>query len=445
MKYSYYFSLFVCLLIGSHLLAQKPSAKKTVIRNVNVISIDAAKPQVMQQQDVIIEHGIIKKIKATSGNTYKGYEIVDGSGKYLIPGLADMHVHLPNKNSVFQNREFQLLNLLSGITTMRQMRGKHADLELRDSIRNGTILGCNMYVSTPFYRNGKTFSATECRDSLVKYKQQGCDFVKDLYGLSYTQYDTLVSVATSLHLKVVGHAPKNDLQKAVAANQLTIEHIDPFTALYKKDSNLFWNVIDTMVRKHLYTLPNLEWYIASGPQTSMEVKRSYYEKNAYGMSFLPKDSLDALIQAYTTEDLAFYKKNPIAFAKYIIEDSMQVVTYKHLLGRMHKRGVQFLISATSGDFIIPGYNCIDEMNLFAEAGIAPYDILKCATCNAAACMEESSKWGTITESKRADLVLLAANPLEDINNLRKVDATIINGNVLSHQYLLQELKKHYPQ
>jgi len=444
MKYSYYLFLILCVLFASQSFAQKPAIKKTIIRNVNVISIDPSKPMMAQQQDVIIIHGIIKKIKAASNGKYKGYEIVDGTGKYLIPGLADMHVHLPNENSVFQNREFQLMNLLSGVTTMRQMRGKYADLELRESIRNGSILGCNMYVSTPFYRNGKTFSATECRDSLVKYKQQGYDFVKYLYGLSYAQYDTLVSVASSLHMKVVGHAPKNDLQKAVAANQLTIEHIDPFLALYKKDSNLFWKVIDTMVNKHLYTLPNLEWYVATGSQTSLETKRSYYERNAYGISFMPKDSLDALILAYTNQDIDFFKKDPVAFAKDVLYDSEMMATYKHLLGKMHQRGVQFLISATSGDFILPGYNCIDEMNLFAKAGIAPYDILKCATCNAAACMEESSKWGTITENKRADMVLLTANPLEDINNLRKVDATIINGNVLSHDYLLQELKKHYP-
>ena len=405
--------------------------------------MDPSKPAVLQKQDVLIEHGLIKSLKPANSSNYKGYEVIDGSGKYLIPGLADMHVHLPNKNSVFQDSEFQLMSLLSGVTTMRQMRGGPNNLALRERINKGETLGCRLYISTPFFRNSKTFSAEECRDSLIKYKQQGYDFVKYLYGLNFQQYDTLVNIARSLHMDLTGHAPRNDLQKAVAANQLSIEHIDPFVALYKKDSNLFWRVVDTMVSKHLYTLPNVYWYVATGMQTSMEQKRAFYEHNAYNIAFMPKDSLDAFIQTYTDEDMKVYRKDPVEFAKNVLYDSESVAIYKSLLLPMQTRGVQFLISATSGDFIIPGYNFIDEMKLFTAAGITPYDVLKCATANAANCMHAANEWGTITEHKRADMVLLTDNPLEDIDNLRKVEATIVRGKILTHDSLLQELKKHY--
>lgn len=423
------------------LFAQKPSQQKTVIKNVNLISIDPSRPQLEPRMDVYIENGMIKKIQATSDKTHKGYTIIDGSNKYLIPGLADMHVHLPTKSAAIHTRDFYLLNLLSGITTIRQMRGKPADLVLRDSINKGLVLGCHTYISTPFFKNNKIFTAAACRDSLVLYKQQGYDFVKYLYGLKFAEYDTLMEIAASLNMKLVGHAPNNDLTKAVRSGQRSIEHIDPFIALYRKDSLLFWKTIDTMVAKGLYHLPNVQWYISTGTRTAMNKKREVYSKNAYGLELIPKDSLESMVKAYRDDEIKYYMGNPIGFARGILSDSEYIVTYQHLMPGMYRKGVLFLISATSDDFIIPGYNCIDEMKNFTDAGIPIWETIKFATYNAAACLDDLNKWGTITEHKQADMVLLNANPLENIENLRKVEATIINGNVLTHDYLLSELKK----
>ena len=437
---------FLTLFVSLLLLASYSSfsQEKTVIKNVSIISFDPDAAPVVRNQDVYLAKGIIEKIKPTGTGKDKGYTVVDGSNKFLIPGMADMHVHIPRKTAQIQTKPFYLLNLLNGFTTVRQMRGNASDLALRDSIRKGSILGSNTYVSTPFFRDNDSFTSVACRDSITRYKQQGYDFVKYLWGLKPAQYDTLVSITASLNMKLTGHAPGNDLEKAVNGNQHTIEHIDPFVSLYQKDSNLFWKTIDKMAGKGLYHCPNVVWYQITGSQNPLEKKREVYEHNAYGIDFLPKDSLDVLMKEVENALVSFYRKNPVAFAKGITKSDDYLTVYKSLLGRMQKRGVKLLISATSGDFIIPGYTNIDEMAIFVAAGITPYETLKCATYNAAECMGETATWGCVAAGKRADLVLLSADPLDNIENLRKVDATILHGRVLTHDYLLKELKSYYP-
>jgi tetratricopeptide (TPR) repeat protein len=434
------------LLANINAIARQYPGSKTVISNVNIISVQPHQPQLLSGQDVFIENGRIKKITGHLDGNYKGYTVIDGTGKYLIPGMADMHVHLPRPSSDIQSHEFYLLNLLNGFTTVRQMRGKPADLPLRDSIRSGLMLGCNTYISTPpgfwdeKHYDGRFFTAAMCRDSLAKFKRQGYDFIKYLGGLNMQQYDTLVSIADSLGLRVTGHAPRTDLEKAVNSNQLTIEHVEPYVRLYQKDSVLFWKTIDKMIEKKLYNCPDLVWYIIQGPQTAILKKQT-----TYGTRLLGADKLDTLTSREMDYYMAEYRSDPVQFAKNIIYDSTQVAIYKYLLPRMHQRGLRLLIGSCPGGFMVPGSCTVTEMKLFVEAGISPYETIKCATYNAARCLGHSTEWGSISEGKTADLVLLGANPLDDIDNIKKVEATILHGRVLTHQYLsarLEQLRKN---
>lgn len=438
MKQLLYLLLAFCA-FNCQLLAQQPSPEKTVIKNVNIIAVDAPQQLILEHKDVLIENGLIKKIKNTTTGKYKGYRVIDGTGKYLVPGMSDMHVHMPRPSSDIQNREFYLLNLLNGITTIREMRGKPSDLLVRDSVRKGLILGCNTYISTPpgFWNkdyDGKYFTAAMCKDSLTKFKAQGYDFVKYLGGLSLLQFDTLVQVATTLNMKVTGHAPKADLEKAVNAGQFCIEHIEPFVKLYQKDTILFWKMIDKMIDKHFYNSPDIAWYIIQGPQTSIDKKRA-----TYGTAYMHKGQLDTLTKEKLDNYLSQLKKDPLGFAKYIIYDSTQVAIYSYLLPLMHQKGLQLLIGGDPDGFLLPGYCVITEMKTFVDAGISPFETIKCATYNAANCLGESDLWGSIAENKQADMVLLAANPLENIENIKQVDATLIKGNVLMHDELLKQL------
>lgn len=418
-----------------HIQAQKKANDKFVIKNVNIISVDPSRPELLIGYDVVVANGVIKKIKPTGGS-YKDCETIDGKGRYLMPGLADMHAHLPRPQYLIQNREYQLFNLLNGVTTVRQMRGKTEDLALRDSVKKGLMIGGNIYLSAPPFFWDKNFSEQLCRDSFISFRNQGYDFVKYVGGLNMQEYDTFMAVAASLHIKATGHAPRNDLEKTVASNQYTVEHISPFVSLYQKDSSLFWTTIDDMVRKGLYYCPDFRFYIIEGMHTPMEIK-----KKAEGLSFL--DSADIATMEKENQDYIsqFYAKNPMALAKAIINDSTSVAIAKTLLPRMYAKGVKILVSPAAGGFFVPGFSFIDEMEILVASGLTPMQAIKCATYTSAECLEALDKWGTISENKQADMVLLSANPLEDIKNLRKVEITFVRGKKLTREYVLAELKK----
>lgn len=408
---------------------------KLLIRNVNVISMASATEQMEQGMDVYISNGKIEKVTATTNKKPAGTKIIDGTGKYLIPGMADMHVHLPRAKAFFNTQQFLNMQLACGVTCMRQMRGLPQDLLLRDSIKGGLITGSDLYVSTPFFRNTKVFDAKACYDSLKLYKKQGYDLVKYLYGMNEAQYDSFNNMAKELGFIVAGHAAAGSLAFAVKQGE-HIEHIDPFVNAYKKDSNLFWKTIDEMARKQLFTCPDAHWYNTVGMHVSIETKMRFA-----GMEYLP----DTLKQNMRKEEdeaaLKFYNVVPVKFAKYVLEDSTNVAIYKYLLPKMYAKGVPILISPGDGDYVVPGFSYIEELRLFVASGLTPYKTLRCATYNAADFFGEVDKWGTVTANSAANLVLLNANPLDDINNVTKVDATILHGKVLKPEKLMKGIKK----
>lgn len=439
MRVTRYFLTVSFVLLTS--LCVQAQTSKSVIQNVTVISMDPTRPMAEEGMDVFIDGGAIVKIAKSTKSHPSDADLINGTGKYLIPGLADMHAHLPRATSTFSSKDFYLLNLLHGVTTLRQMRGAAQDLVLRDSVRKGLLLGCNTYISTPpmFWMDSayssKWFNAAMCRDSLVKFKQEGYDLVKYLGGLTDDQFDTLVKIAGSLGLKVTGHAPKNDLTKAVELNQYSIEHIPPFVDLYLKDSVLFWKTIDTMIAKQLVCCPDIRFYVMDCLQTGIEERRSFA-----GVEYLSEKALNEKQKNFSEYVLSLYHKDPSAFIQYVQRDSIRVAAFMQIMPEMQKRGVKFLVSPGSGEFFVPGASYVDELELFVESNLTAYEALKCATCNAAESLGELSNWGTITVGKRADLVLLNSDPLQDIRNVRKIDATIIGGTILTPSVLLSMLK-----
>ncbi|MBS1772816.1 MAG: amidohydrolase family protein [Bacteroidetes bacterium] len=423
-------SIFTCLMMMATLYV---SAQKNtlVIRNVNVISMASAEQKVDNAMDVYIKNGVISKITITNSSTPKNAIVIDGTGKYLMPGMADMHVHLPRAKSIFNTKQFLLMTLGHGVTAMRQMRGLPQDLLLRDSIKKGLVLGSDLYVSTPFFKRTDTFDAKSCYDSLALYKKQGYDLVKYLYGMNESQYDSFQTMANKLGFIVAGHAAAGKLDFAVTEGE-HVEHIDPFVKLYKKDSVLFWQTIDAMAAKHLFNCPDVFWYNTVGYHVTTKERMKYP-----GMEYVPDSTKQQWEKEERDQALRFFVSTPVNFAKYIINDSTNVALYKYLLPRMYNKGVPLLISPGDGDYVNPGFSYVEELKIFVASGLTPYQTLRCATYNAADFFKQTDKWGTVTENKAANLLLLNANPLEDINNVNKTDAIILHGKVLKKDELMK--------
>jgi hypothetical protein len=413
--------------------AQKTN-ENIIIRNVNVISMASANESIDNAKDVYIKKGVIDKIVVTGSSTPKNTMVIDGTGKYLMPGMADMHVHLPREKSTFKTKDFMLMSLANGVTTMRQMRGLPQDLLLRDSIKKGLVLGSDLYVSTPFFRRTDTFNAKACNDSLTLFKKQGYDLVKYLYGLNESQYDSFQSMANKLGFIVAGHAAAGRLDFAVKEGE-HVEHIDPFVKLYKKDTVLFWQTIDDMAAKHLFNCPDVFWYNTVGYHVTTKERMAYP-----GMEYVPDTTKQQWEKEEREQALRFFNSSPMKFAHYIINDSSNIAIYKYLLPKMYNKGVSLLISPGDGDYVNPGFSYVEELKIFVASGLTPYQTLRCATYNAADFFKQTDKWGTVAENKAANLLLLNANPLEDISNVNKTQAIILHGKVLHKDELMQMVK-----
>ena len=387
-------------------------------------------------KDVYIQDGIINKIRPTSGSHPKNTVVIDGTGKYLLPGLIDMHAHLPRPGDTFGTKDFLLLNLLNGITTLRQMRGEFQDLALRDSIGKGLLIGGDIFISAPYFRNGKTFSSKACLDSLIKYKKEGFDFAKYLFGLTDDQYDTLRGLAQKINFKLTGHTPPGGLKKAVESRQWSIEHIAPFVKLYQKDSIDFWDTIGKMSEYHLFNCPDLKWDDIQGSHKALKDKLAQ-SGNQHWFS----ETKERLQRAEKEWILEATLKNPVAFAQGILNDQSDVDIYRRLLPRIHKKGVPLLISAGAGDFIVPGFGYVDELLNFSSVGISNYETLRCATYNAAECLGQLNNIGIIEVGKRANMIILTANPLNNMENIKKIEMVVLRGKVFLNDELEKMIKQ----
>jgi imidazolonepropionase-like amidohydrolase len=405
-----------------------------IIRNVNVIPVTG--DTILVNQLVAIGKGRISFLgkDVFPERIRSRATVIDGTGKYLIPGLADMHAHLPGEKSAFQEKEYLLLNLMNGVTTLRQMRGSYADLKLREQIREGQKTGPRLFVSTPYFWNGKTFNRRNAADSLDKYKASGFDFVKYLYGLKNGQYDTLLQAAKAAGFRVAGHTAEGGLEQAVKQGQASIEHIEPFLDLYRKDSLRFFEILSEMKSKEIFACPDLQWYVLEGYHTTIDHKESFLNKE-----FIDEKALEKWKNAFKENYQAMMAKDPVKFAGTILEDKRNADQFLQLLPLLHKYGIKLLISAGSGPFIQPGFSMKDEMLLFSRAGIGNYEILKCATLNAALFLNEGASRGTIETGKEADLVLLNSDPLESISNVSDVEGVFLFNRYCPRQTLVREL------
>jgi imidazolonepropionase-like amidohydrolase len=432
MKHIYTIAFLAVLSVTAY--AQKTN-DNIIIRNVNVISMSTPTESVDKGKDVYIKKGVIDKITATGTSTPKNTTVIDGSGKYLMPGMADMHAHLPRAQSVFNTKDFLLMTLAHGVTAMRQMRGLSQDLLLRDSIKKGLVLGSDLFVSTPYFKRTDTFNAKACNDSLTLFKKQGYDLVKYLYGMNESQYDSFQAMANKLGFIVAGHAAAGKLEFAVKEGE-HVEHIDPFVKLYKKDTVLFWQTIDAMAAKHLFNCPDVFWYNTVGYHVTTKERMAYP-----GMEYVPDTTKQQWVKIERDQASRFFESTPLKFAQYIINDSTNMAIYKYLLPKMYNKGVSLLISPGDGDYVNPGFSYVEELKIFVASGLTPYQTLRCATYNAADFFKQTDKWGTVTEHSAANLLLLNANPLEDITNVNKTEAIILHGKVLHKDELLQMVKK----
>lgn len=427
--------------------------KSLAFTEVTVIDMTGGPPKT--GMTVIINGNRIAAVgKSTRTKIPPGTRVIDSKGKYLIPGLWDMHVHLDEGDHFFP---LFIVNGVTGVRDMGSLSRKAFETlkQLRGQITKGEMLGPHIFTSGPMLDGPRSFSADdrivvrtegEARQSVKWLKQNGADFVKVHSFPSREVYLSIAGEARKRKLPLVGHIPSAmRVSEAIDAGQKDIEHTlglhvacsdreeelrrpllaaldrgDDFDAIIRADveasdsydSRKAMGLFTKMVEKNVWVCPTL---LAS--QLSTLSSKDFLEH--IGLEFYPPTLKDKL-----TEQVAFPSKE--AEERSIQTNKRLFIQDLKLVGEMQKAGIQLL----AGTDAMPGFGLNEELQLMVGAGLKPMEALRTATYNPAKYLGILDKFGTIESGKMADLVLLDANPLADIRNTKKIRAVVRGGTLI---------------
>jgi len=391
----------------------------------------------------------------------KGTLLVDGRGKYLIYGLTDMHVHLRGgKDLVEDNESWLKLFLANGITTIRDMGGDiPAEVlrwrsEIREGRREGPrILTCGPKLDGPKPSWPGSIAVTtpeEGRAAVRAVKAMNADFVKLYFGIVSSEvHAAILEEARAEGLPVTGHLPGNLSFREVTARGQHIEHgfypmLDGAStkaaeihAEFSQSPNpSAQEAFPRRVRRQLDSFdPMLMDKVAeqlkeTGTWVTMTLtiggRRLNLPPDNYASHPLRKYLYPGIWKSW---DMDLGRRKPpagdaIRQTQQLVQVAMEAVPV------FHRVGVNMLAGSDCGasnNFAWPGWSLHEELAAFVEAGLSPLDTLKLATRSAARFMKEEPERGTIEKGKIADLVLLDANPLEDIRNTQKIAGVMVRG------------------
>ena len=405
--------------------------------NVNVLPMD--NERVLTGQTVVTSLGQISELgPASEVKPPRGAAIVDGDGKYLMPGLVEMHAHLPAADtSPAEVDRILFLFLSNGVTTVRGMLGNPSHLEIRRQIADGTRLGPTIYAAGPAFRATEGLTAELARQRVREQHQAGFDSLKILEGLSVDVYDAIADEATQEGIPFGGHVPNPvGLLHALAAGQGSIDHLDNFLEALEADDSPIKNA-DASTRSRdmglhaderkipalvaatkladASAVPTMALWETFNADVPVEHYAAFDE-----LKYLPRTTVDAWIESQKGRR---ERLNPEAGAR-VIE------IRKKMLKALQDEGARIVFGTDAPQiFNVPGFSIHREISIMASAGLTPYEILASATRNAAEHFRTDA-FGRVKVGARADLVLLEANPLDDAANVAKRSGVMVRGRWL---------------
>jgi len=426
------------------------SAPKVVaFFNVNVIPMD--RERVLRNQTVLVSDGRVttigdaKRIKPPAGT-----QIVDGTGRFLIPGLMDMHVHLFSDDEfpdALAEDEFKVM-IAYGVTTIRFMIGTPEQLVLREKSAKGEILAPTIFAASPHLTGRKqpngivVTTQAEARAAVAQSKREGYDFIKVTTFLAPEVYEAIVDEAKKQNIRVVGHADSRSvgLQRALNSRQ-QIEHLDsyleallPETAPVKGSvSDLYvynpknWESIDYLDEKKIPELARLTVKANPFVTPTLHLFKFTFGKGRSEESFRAQPDIRFYPQK-TVEAWMRASKRYLSTAAPIEKREKYIRIRNQIVKAIYDAGGKIMAGSDTPEWLmLYGHTLHLELIDLRDAGLSDYAALESATKNPAMFLGLSDQAGTIATGKRGDLVLLDANPLEDIANTQKRAGVMIKG------------------
>jgi imidazolonepropionase-like amidohydrolase len=448
---------FFFFYISLAMIAVITTAQEPTLTFIHVNVIDATGAPVQADMTVVVQGKSILQIgKSKNVAAPKNARVVDGRGKYLIPGLWDMHVHeifgqwLPEDEKVIP-----LLFVANGVTGVRDMGG---DLEAlkrwRSRVVAGEMLGPRMIISGPmldgpvsqFPSSAPIKDAADGRNTVDQLKKDGADFIKIQSLIPRDGYFAAAEEAKKIGIVFAGHIP--DKVRAVEvsnAGQKSVEHL---TGVFEGCSTVedelmakprgpgrgrFLSTYDPERAKALIALfvKNQTW---QAPTLYWEQGEWLIEKTNSGpdplAKYAPRAWKERAWPMFTHDISQGWSSDPLEDRENFVRAEFKMV------GEMHRAGVPILAGTdtAAGVRVYPGFSLHEELELLVRAGLSPMEALQAATLNAGKYLGLTDT-GTVEKGKRADLLLLDANPLEAIRNTRRIQAVVLAGRYFSRSDL----------
>ena len=393
--------------------------------HVNVLTMDSA--DVLLDQTVVISGEKIVAIGATeSVPVPHNALIIDAPGRYLMPGLAEMHGHVPGNDDQQYLKDVLFLYIANGVTTVRGMQGEPSHLELRAQLANHEILGPRFITSGPGLRGSSLAGPDDARQTVLAQASAGYDFIKLLPGLSQSEFNAVVIAANEVDISIAGHVSVDvGVSGALDAGQATIDHLDGYiqyllppeidhskipagyygvNLLDLVDENRITQAaIDT--RKAGVSIVPTQALIehTATPSPTAQERAALPE-----MAYMPPEIIQRWVES---------KERNIGRMPDVPEAASHLQNIrKRLIKAMHDEGVNLLLGSDAPQtFNVPGISLHQELKLIIEAGLSPYEALLTGTAAPAEFFDLDDEFGRIRTGLAADLILVENNPLENID------------------------------
>lgn len=402
-----------------------PLGNVTAFVNVNALPLDTER--VLQNWTVVVGDGkVVSMGPSDSVKPPAGATIIDGRGRYLMPGLAEMHGHLPPPQSSAPGLVDAILYLYvaNGVTTVRGMQGAPGQIELRERATRNEIIAPTLYLAGPAFSGGTVKSVEDAEARVKAQKAEGWDLLKIQGGLTVETYDAMAKAARSLRIPFAGHVPPAvGVEHALTAGQETIDHIDMYAEnLGGTDKPIsdaaIQDLVDKTVKAGTWIVPTLYvWETLRGP-VSLESRTSLPE-----LKYLPRQQITQWTNALTNR-LKSPNFNAEA-ARVYIDNRMRIMK------ALSDSGARILLGSDAPQqFNVPGFSIHLEMQRMVDAGMTPYQVLRSGTIDVGRHYGSRGEFGSIAIGHRADFILLAANPLEDVGHVQRRDGVMLRGRWL---------------
>jgi imidazolonepropionase-like amidohydrolase len=422
-----------------------------VIRDVTVISM--AGESMLRDVSVLVRDGRVASIgKAMEVAVPPGTRTIGGRAKFLMPGLADMHVHLYSDDEAPDSVAPDELGVMlaNGVTTIRLMIGTPEHLALRREIEAGRVVGPQLWIASPQFTGRNDLNcrvvktAAEAKAAVDEVADVGYDFIKLTVDITPEVFDSIVAAARERRIPIVGHVdPRVGVRRALKAGQ-HIEHLDNYLESILRDDapsrrsvsnyDVFrpenWQSLDFMDQGKLrdiaretassgtYTTPTL-----TIPKFAFAVGQTDNQIRARPEWVLMPPKTRAL----------YLRANDRYWKTAASEERRRryVAIRDQLVKEIRGAGGRIMAGSDAPEWFFGyGYTLHRELESLVAAGLTPRQALEAATTTPSAFVGAMSEWGRIKPGMRADLVLLSANPLEDIRNTNKIDAVCVGGRWL---------------